>query len=139
MKHPNILGAIAGDTIGSVYEFNPTKTYDFEMFYPDMSYTDDSIMTVAVADWILHDPTLSPDILTKHMRYFGQKELYPRGGYGGSFILWLCSDDPKPYNSWGNGSAMRVSACGFAFDTLEETLRVAKISAEVTHKHPEGH
>ncbi len=138
MNHPNILGAIAGDTIGSVYEFNPTKTYDFEMFYSDMSYTDDSIMTIAVADWILHDPMLSRDHLVSAMQWHGEKEPYPMGGYGGGFSRWLRSDNPQPYNSWGNGSAMRVSACGFAFDTLEETLNAAKISAEVTNNHPEG-
>ncbi len=138
MKNPTILGAICGDTIGSVYEFNPTKNYHFELLRDDMIYTDDSIMTIAVADWIVHDPSLSHDLLVKAMRWYGQKEPCPMGGYGGGFLHWLMSNAPKPYNSWGNGSAMRVAAVGFAFDTLEETLRVAKISAEVTHNHPEG-
>ncbi len=138
MKNPTILGAICGDTIGSVYEFNPTKNYDFELFHSDMNYTDDSIMTLAVADWILQDPSHSHDNLVKTMRRYGQKDPCPMGGYGGGFSRWLRAENAMPYNSWGNGSAMRVAAVGFAFDTLEETLRVAKISAEVTHNHPEG-
>lgn len=137
MKNPTILGAIIGDTIGSFYEFKPTKDYNFKL-HDDMEYTDDTIMTIAVADWILHDSTHSHDLLIERMRYFGQQNLWPTGGYGGGFLRWLISRDPKPYNSWGNGSAMRVSAVGFAFDTLDETLQVAKISAEVTHNHQEG-
>ncbi len=138
MKNPTILGAICGDTIGSVYEFHPTKNHDFELLRDDMNYTDDSIMTIAVADWILHDPSLSHDQLVKAMRGYGQKDPCPMGGYGGGFSHWLRSANPTPYNSWGNGSAMRVAAVGYAFDTLEETLQVAKITAEVTHNHPEG-
>ncbi len=138
MKNITILGAIAGDTIGSVYEFNPTKDYNFELLRNDMCYTDDSVMTLAVAQWILSDPTLSHDKLVEVMQDFGHRYPNPVGSYGWMFGQWLCSDDPQPYNSWGNGSAMRVSPVGFAFDTLEETLHVAKISAEVTHNHPEG-
>ncbi len=132
-----ILGAIVGDTIGSVYEFNPTKDYNFALC-SDMQYTDDSLMTIAVADWILHDPAHRHSTLVACMQHWGLQYPLPMGGYGGSFKCWLHSCNPQPYNSWGNGSAMRVSAVGFAFDTLEETLRVAKISAEVTHNHPEG-
>lgn len=138
MKNPNILGAICGDTIGSIYEFNPTKQYNFELLNPKMTYTDDSIITIAVADWILNDTTLSHKYLVERMRFYGQQELWPMGGYGGNFLLWLTNKEPKPYNSWGNGSAMRVSPVGFAFETMEATLRVAKITAEVTHNHPEG-
>ncbi len=138
MKDTTILGAIAGDVIGSVYEFNPTKDYNFELLSPGMNYTDDSIMTIAVADWILHDDEHSHEKLVEIMRQYGQQEPCPMGGYGGGFSRWLHTADPMPYNSWGNGSAMRVSAVGFAFETLEETQRVAKISAEVTHNHPEG-
>jgi ADP-ribosylglycohydrolase len=137
-KRITILGAIAGDTIGSIYEFNPTKKYDFPFLDERMEYTDDSIMTIAVADWILSDPKLSHAGLVKKMRYWGNKYRYPMGSYGETFSAWLNSEDMDPYNSWGNGSAMRVSPVGFAFDTLEETLKVAKISAEVTHNHPEG-
>lgn len=138
MKKATIMGAICGDTIGSVYEFNPTKNYNFPMFHIDMEYTDDSIMTIAVADWAMHNKQLSREALVKTLQHWGQKYPNPMGAYGGMFTSWLQSYNPQPYNSWGNGSAMRVSAVGFLFDTLEETLRVAKISAEVTHNHPEG-
>ena len=137
MKNPTILGAIIGDTIGSVYEFNPTKDYKFKL-YSDMEYTDDSIMTIAVADWILHDPRHGYKTLIATMRKWGQKYPSPMGSYGGGFANWLRVPNPLPYGSRGNGSAMRVSAVGYAFDTLDETLQVAKISAEVTHNHPEG-
>lgn len=137
-KRVTILGAIAGDTIGSIYEFNPTKEYNFPLWDERMEYTDDSIMTIAVADWILSDPQLSHNGLAKKMRYWGNKYRYPMGSYGGTFSAWLNREEMGAYNSWGNGSAMRVSPVGFAFDSLEETLRVAKISAEITHNHPEG-
>lgn len=138
MKKTTILGAIAGDTIGSIYEFNPTKDYNFHLLDERMEITDDSIMTIAVADWILHDPKLSHNALAQRMRYWGRKYRYPMGSYGGMFSSWLDSNDMGSYNSWGNGSAMRVAAIGFAFDTLEDTLRYAQVSAEVTHNHPEG-
>ncbi len=138
MKNITIMGAIAGDTIGSVYEFNPTKDYNFELLRDGMCYTDDSVMTLAVAQWILTDPSLSHDKLVEVMQDFGRRYPNPVGSYGGMFSGWLRSDNPQPYNSWGNGSAMRVSPVGFAFNTLDETLRVAKITAEVTHNHPEG-
>ena len=136
MKHATILGAIAGDIIGSVYEFKPTKDYNFNLYVDNMCPTDDSVMTVAVADWLINDVTLSHSQLAETMRKWGHK--YPRAGYGGHFYLWLADKKQGPYNSWGNGSAMRVSPVGFAFDTLENTLEAAKISAEVTHNHPEG-
>lgn len=138
MKPITLLGAVAGDAIGSIYEFNPTKHYDFRLLDDRMEVTDDSIMTLAVADWILSDATLSHKKLADKMRSLGQKYRYPMGGYGGHFSAWLDNPEAKAYRSWGNGSAMRVSAVGYAFDSLEETLRVAKISAEVTHNHPEG-
>ncbi|MCD7926843.1 MAG: ADP-ribosylglycohydrolase family protein [Bacteroides sp.] len=128
-----MIGAIAGDIIGSVYEFNNTKTKDFPLFSDDSSYTDDSIMTVAVADWLLHGGELA-----KVMQHYGNKYPNPMGGYGSRFAIWLHEVDPKPYNSWGNGAAMRVSPVGWYFDSLEETLRVAKETAIVTHNHPEG-
>lgn len=134
----SILGAIAGDTIGSIYEFNPTKDYSFPLLDNRMEITDDSIMTIAVAEWIMHDPDLGHGTLAKRMRYWGRKYRHPMGSYGGMFSVWLDDDHMGPYRSWGNGSAMRVAAAGFAFGTLEETLRCARISAEVTHNHPEG-
>lgn len=136
MRKATIMGAIAGDVIGSVYEFWATRNYDFELFNDRMCPTDDTVMTLAVAEWLLTDDGLSHESLARSMRKWGRK--YPHAGYGGGFGRWLQSDDAGPYNSWGNGSAMRVSPVGFAFGTLEETLRVAKVSAEVTHNHPEG-
>lgn len=138
MKNAKIIGAIAGDVIGSIYEFNSTKDYNFTLLDERMEITDDSIMTIAVADWVLNDKELSADGLVKKMREQGRKRPCPMGSYGGSFQSWLFDNDPQPYNSWGNGSAMRCSACGFAFNTIEETLEAAKRSAEVTHNHPEG-
>ena len=126
-----LLGAIAGDVIGSVYEFRATKRTDFDLFLDYSEYTDDTVMTVANADWLL-----TGDSLFGIMQDYGNR--YPTAGYGGMFYDWLKSREPKPYNSWGNGSAMRVSPVGWAFDTLEETLEAAKRSAEVTHNHPEG-
>lgn len=138
MKDVTLLGALAGDAIGSIYEFNPTKNYNFPLLDERMEVTDDSIMTLAVADWLLSDLALSHEGLTKKMRYWGRRYRYPMGGYGGNFSVWLEQPETKAYRSWGNGSAMRVSAVGLVFGSLEETLRVAKISAEVTHNHPEG-
>ncbi len=138
MKNATILGAICGDTIGSIYEFHPTKDYDFEMFSDRMEYTDDSILTIAVADWILHDTELSHETLIESMLKHGRRRLHPMGEYGPGFFAWLRGNEQKPYGSFGNGSAMRVSAVGFAFDSIEKTMEVAKISAEITHNHPEG-
>lgn len=152
-----MLGAITGDTIGSSYEFQNTKDYNFEMFRNDSNYTDDSIMTMAVAKWLLDDPEHSLQRLEDTMVAFSQKYTCPMGGYGHWFSIWLYLPDRlgkydrkngklpyrsatgrHPYGSWGNGSAMRASACGWFFDTLEETERVAALSAAITHNHPEG-
>lgn len=156
-----MLGAIVGDTVGSIYEFNNTKDYNFEMFTDRSGYTDDSIMTMAVAYWLLKDPKHRYESLEETMVLFAKNCACPNGGYGEMFYIWLfmpwslkeicpkaydedffpkydSPDGRVPYNSWGNGSAMRVSAVGWFFETLEETERVAKISAEITHNHPEG-
>lgn len=125
-----LLGAIAGDVIGSVYEFRSLKTTSFDLFLDYSCFTDDTILTVAVADWLL-----TGDSLLGLLQDYGHR--YP-SSYGGYFQVWLKQYDPKPYNSCGNGSAMRVSPVGWAFPTLEETLEAAKQSAEVTHNHPEG-
>ena len=130
MENKLILGAIAGDIIGSAYEFNSTKDYNFLLLSDSSTYTDDTLMTVANADWLV-----TGDALKGIMLDYGNKYT---AGYGGWFFGWLWSENPQPYNSWGNGSAMRVSPVGWAFDTLEETLVAAKQSAEVTHNHPEG-
>jgi len=126
-----MIGAIAGDIIGSVHEFGRTKTKDFPLFTPDCAFTDDSVLTVAVARAILTDGDYRKSVLELGRRH-------PDAGYGGFFQAWLHSSDPKPYNSWGNGSAMRVIPVGFAFDMVDEVLREAARTAEFTHNHPEG-
>jgi ADP-ribosylglycohydrolase len=126
-----MIGAIAGDIIGSVHEFGRTKTKDFPLFTPDCAFTDDSVLTVAVAQAILTDGDYRKAVLELGRRY-------PDAGYGGFFRGWLRSPDPKPYNSFGNGSAMSVSPVGFAFGTEDDVLREASRSAEITHNHPEG-
>jgi len=126
-----MIGAIAGDIIGSVYEHYPIKTKDFAMFVPGCRFTDDSVLTVAVADAILSGRSYLASI-----KEIGRR--YPGAGYGSSFMEWLHNDDPRPYNSWGNGSAMRVSPVGFAFNTEEEVLDQAEKTAEISHNHPEG-
>ena len=136
--NPLLIGAIIGDIVGSIYEFNPHKSKDINLQDSSMEYTDDTIMTIAVADWILNDKKLTKKGLIARMQQWGRKYPNPMGAYGGMFSQWLSSNNPKPYNSWGNGAAMRVAAVGFAFSSLEETLKVAKKSAEVTHNHPEG-
>lgn len=126
-----MIGSIAGDIIGSVYEVRPHKSKEFPLFVRSCRFTDDTVLTVAVAEAIL---TGRPYVET--IRERGRR--HPDAGYGGTFKQWLRSDAYEPYNSWGNGSAMRVSPIGFAFDTPEEVLREASRSAEVTHNHPEG-
>lgn len=152
-----MLGAIIGDTVGSVYEFDNTKDYNFTLFTGESGFTDDSVMTMAVAWWLLHDKEHSYQGLEDTMVEFGRNCPCPNGGYGGGFYRWLFlpdklyqfddryGDSPyesktgrHPYGSYGNGSAMRVSAVGWFFDSLEETERVAGISAAITHNHPEG-
>ena len=139
-----MLGAIIGDTVGSVYEFNNIKTIDFPLFGLRNNYTDDSIMTMAVANWLLTDPQHGMDTLETSFLSFAKKYPCPMGGYGGGFYRWLFEPETfengkrRPYNSFGNGAAMRCSANGWMFDTLEETERVAGLSAAITHNHPEG-
>jgi ADP-ribosylglycohydrolase len=139
-----MLGAIIGDTIGSVYEFHNIKTTHFPLFDPRSNYTDDSVMTMAVADWLLTDPQHGMDTLETSFLNFAQKYPCPMGGYGPGFYRWLFEPETfvegkrHPYHSFGNGAAMRCSANGWMFDTLEETERVAGLSAAITHSHPEG-
>ncbi len=131
-----IIGAIAGDVIGSAYEFNPTRDYNFELFTPKSTFTDDTVLTMANALWLLEDEHHTHERLVNIMLDMCWK--YPDRGYGGRFARWIHDSDPQPYNSFGNGSAMRVSPIGYYAKTLEEALELAKISAEVTHNHPEG-
>jgi len=152
-----MLGAIIGDTVGSVYEFNNTKDYNFRLFNSESCYTDDSIMTMAVAYWLLKDPKHRYETLETIMVDFGERFPCPIGGYGNGYYSWLFCPDSlgdydenlgklpyhsptgrHPYGSRGNGSAMRCSACGWFFETLKETEEVAGISARITHNHFEG-
>jgi ADP-ribosylglycohydrolase len=131
-----MLGAIAGEIIGSVYEgkmaWQSARTPRFKpLFHPLARFTDDTVLTIAVADSILHCGDLV-DLFKDYARS------YPTAGYGGDFRRWAASASREPYNSWGNGAAMRVSSVGYAYDSLDEVLLRAKWTAEVTHDHPEG-
>ena len=136
-----MLGAIFGDIVGSPFEFRNTKTKSFEMFAKGCHFTDDSVMTLAVAKALLQydgtqDLKAFQDILITSMHMYGHS--YPYVGYGGNFSWWLIKKCRLPYNSFGNGSAMRVSPVAWYANSLEEALTLAKASAEVTHNHPEG-
>ena len=135
LKDIIMLGAAIGDIAGSRFEFDNHRDTDFELFHPDSDFTDDTVCTTAVADWVQQG---CGDDLASILRDWYAAYPSPKGAYGGRFLQWLQSDNPQPYNSWGNGSAMRVSAVGWAFGTLEETLYFAEQSAVVTHNHPEG-
>lgn len=130
-----LYGTIFGDIAGSTYEFRACKNYKFTTVPEKSHFTDDTVMTLAVAHWLMVDPS-DLDVLKVSMQHFGKK--YPKAGYGGMFRKWLVSEDPKPYNSFGNGSAMRVSPCAWVAKSLDEALFLAKKSAIVTHNHPEG-
>lgn len=126
-----MYGAIIGDIVGSRFENIGNKRKEFHLFSQYSLFTDDTAMTVAVADALLTDGDFAAA-----MQKWGRK--YPRAGYGGKFIQWIFSNDPKPYGSWGNGSAMRVSPCALIAGSLEEALELAERSAAVTHDHPDG-
>lgn len=136
-----MFGALLGDMIGAPYEFDRSpKTKKFPLFSKETHFTDDSVMTIAVAEALMNTMDASDEevsnALVSSMQKWGHR--YPNAGYGVMFYNWLESDDPKPYGSFGNGSAMRVSAAGWLYETLEKTRHYAKLSAEVTHNHPEG-
>lgn len=145
-----MLGAIIGDVVGSRFEFNNFKSKNFDFFYGnpkankitafwESSFTDDSVMTVAIAEALIDSkPDLSDlgKYAVKYMRKWGRN--YPGRGYGGSFRRWLIMDDMQAYKSWGNGAAMRVSPCGFAANSLSEAIEMSRLVTEVTHNHPEG-
>lgn len=126
-----MFGAIAGDIIGSVYERTPMKRKDFPLFHPQGRFTDDSVLTIAVGRALLEDGSYRRWVweFARH---------YPDAGFGASFAHWMQTDGSKPYNSWGNGAAMRVSAIGYAFNTAERVLQEAADCASITHNHPEG-
>ncbi len=135
-----MLGAIIGDVIGSVYEFTSDKTKDFQLFVPSCRATDDSILTICVglacASVSCIEEAEFKKTLTENMREIARR--YPDAGYGEKFYRWLISDHPLPYDGFTNGSAMRVSPCAWALDSLEDVERLAKWSAEITHSHPDG-
>ena len=143
-----MFGAFIGDIVGSKYEFNNIKTKTFPLFSQGCDYTDDSIMTVAVAKAIMLSRTEQfekngegrgfQEFLVEIMQDFGKRYPNPTGAYGSSFAKWLRQQNPKPYGSYGNGSAMRVSPCGLAAVTMDEALALARASASVSHNHPEG-
>ena len=134
-----MLGAIIGDIAGSRFEWNNYRAKDFEFFTKDCFPTDDSIMTLAIAKAICDcngDYADLSETAIKRMQEIGRP--YPNCGYGGSFFNWVYSEDPRPYHSYGNGAAMRVSACGFAAESLEQAKELSRKVTEVSHNHPEG-
>ena len=136
-----MLGAIIGDIVGSIYEFDNIKTKDFELFDRECFFTDDTVMSIAVAEALLDtQPGDKEDEirnkLVVSMKKWGRE--YPHAGYGGHFAGWLRTDDTQPYNSYGNGSAMRVSAAGWLYDDMFTTRYMARLTSAVTHNHPEG-
>lgn len=134
-----VIGAIVGDIVGSVYEFNNIKTKEFPLFKKGCFATDDSIMTLAIAKAVIESDSEHTDLganAVKYMQEIGRP--YPHCGYGGNFGAWIFSNDPQPYNSFGNGSAMRVSSVAYAAKSLAEAEKMAKLVTEVTHNHPEG-
>ena len=128
-----MLGTIIGDIVGSRWEFNSTNDYNFELFSDKNSFTDDTICTIAIADAILKGRDFG-----ESLHYWCRKYPHPMGGYGGRFAQWVRSDNPKPYGSFGNGSAMRVSPVGWLFDQSDALLDYAKRTAECTHNHEDG-
>ncbi|MGN0741489.1 MAG: ADP-ribosylglycohydrolase family protein [Candidatus Fimadaptatus sp.] len=134
-----MIGAIIGDIVGSRFEWDNCLSKDFELFAPECSVTDDSIMTLAIAKALMESLPDRSDLSVQAVRWMQLVGRPYRGcGYGGRFFDWMYSDDPKPYNSFGNGAAMRVSPCGFAARSLDEARRLARAVTEVTHNHPEG-
>lgn len=129
-----MIGAIIGDIVGSVYEWDNIKAKEFPLFQDKCFFTDDTVMTVAVAEALMNGGTKDDFIDT--MKKYGR--MYPDAGCGGRFGTWLLSDSREPYHSWGNGSAMRTAAVGWWFDSMEETRRMAALATGVTHDHPEG-
>lgn len=131
-----MIGALLGDMVGSVYEFENIKTKDFLLFCDESMYTDDSIMTLAITEILQNGYVNDKDKIIDTIKKWGRA--YPNAGYGGLFNYWVLSNERGPYNSYGNGSAMRVSACGWYGKNEEEVIDYAKKVTEVTHNHPEG-
>ena len=131
-----MLGAIIGDVVGSRFEFNNIKSKHFKLVDKDSTFTDDSVLTIAVMDWLLHSSVKCNKTATEFLQKWARK--YPNAGYGGMFYHWKDESNPKPYNSCGNGSAMRISGVGWVSDEMVETKLLSDIITGVTHNHPEG-
>lgn len=134
-----MIGAIIGDIVGSRFEWDNHRSKDFDFLTHKCFFTDDSVMSLAVCDALLHAKPDYSDLnkmAVESMQRIGRP--YPHCGYGGSFHHWMYSDNPQPYNSYGNGAAMRVSGCGYAANSIEEAIQLSKAVTEVTHNHPEG-
>lgn len=131
-----MLGAIIGDVVGSRFEFNNIKSKHFKLIDKDSTFTDDSVLTIAVMDWLLHSSVKCNKTAAEYLQKWARK--YPNAGYGGMFYHWKDEKNPKPYNSCGNGSAMRVSGVGWVSDEMVETKLLSDIITGVTHNHPEG-
>ena len=136
MINKKMLGAFVGDIVGSIYEFHNTKSMDFELLNSYSNFTDDTVMTSAVAIWLMEDEAHTINYLIGCLQELGNR--YPNAGYGTKFGMWLEEEDPQPYNSWGNGAGMRVSPVGLYAKTLDEALALAAVTASVSHNHPEG-
>lgn len=139
MNEKSLIGAIVGDVVGSRYEWHNVKTKDFPLFGAGCRPTDDSVMTLAVGEALLEHRRTGGDLerlAVEKMQEWGRR--HPNAGYGGAFCRWLVSDHPRPYNSWGNGAAMRVSLCGWFASTLDEAHEFSDAITRVTHDHPEG-
>lgn len=131
-----MIGAIIGDIVGSRFEFKNHLSTDFELFTDECSYTDDTVMTCAVADLVMHNRKFQPKVASVYLQKYGQ--MYPKAGYGTMFSQWLYSNNPQPYNSCGNGSAMRISPVGWVARNEAEVVDLSNKVTEVTHNHPEG-
>ena len=138
-----MIGAILGDIVGSIYEFDNIKTKEFELFDKECFFTDDSVMTIAIAETLMQYENIDENNIDEFkenlitvMHKIGVK--YPDCGYGGHFLVWILRNKREPYNSFGNGSAMRVSACGWVANSIDEAILLSKKVTEVTHNHPEG-
>lgn len=131
-----MLGAIIGDVVGSRFEFNNIKSKSFKLVDKDSNFTDDSVLTIAVMDWLLHAKAKCNKTAVEYLQKWARK--YPNAGYGGMFYHWKDEENPKQYNSCGNGSAMRISGVGWVSEDMQETKLLSDIITGVTHNHPEG-
>ena len=132
-----MIGAIIGDVVGSRFEFNNIKTKDFELVSKESKFTDDTVLTIALLDWVLHENEKNTTSAAKYLQKWARR--FPYAGYGNRFISWIYEVNPKPYNSCGNGSAMRISGVGWAYaDDTDDLLNYTHLATACTHNHPEG-